>query len=235
MEDYDVFGKAINDYYNGQKTARILVHSEGFKDTFILCRQLFRTVGRLPELEKEALIHCKGRILDIGAGAGSHTLILQEMGADVTALEISKDACEVMVKRGVKQIINANLFDYEEEQFDTLLLLMNGIGLAGNLAGLDRFFIHLNKLLKHGGVIIAESSDLLFSADEDEAEAALNAEEYYGEVKYQLEYKGNLGKEFDWLFIDIDTLRPYAEKHGFKAEILFHDFEGGYLVKMWKE
>lgn len=235
MEEFDVFGAAISDYYRGEKTARIRVHSEGFKDTFILCRQLFRTVGRLPELEKEALIHCKGKILDIGAGAGSHALILQQMGSDVTALEISEVACRVMEKRGVREIRNADIFDFKGEKFDTLLLLMNGIGIAGNLEGLDRFLLQLKTLLNLGGIIIAESSDLLFSADEEEAEAALNAEEYYGEVKYQLEYKGKLGKAFNWLFIDIDTLRPYAEKHGFKAEILFHDFEGGYLVKMWLE
>lgn len=235
MNDYDVFGSAISDYYHGEKTARITVHSEDFEDTFILCSQLFRTVGKLPDLEKEALVHCKGKVLDIGAGAGSHALILQEMGMEVAALEISQEATEIMTKRGVKRIINADLFYFKNEKFDTLLLLMNGIGLAGNLAGLDAFLSHLKELMNPGGIILAESSDLLFSADEEEAEAALNAEEYYGEVRYQLEYKEKLGKAFNWLYIDFESLKPYLEKHGFQAEVLFHDFEGGYLMKIWND
>ena len=232
MKEFDVFGRAIADFHQGKKSANIIVHSEGFDKQMIKCSQLFRTKKKLPNLELEALKHCRGKVLDIGAGAGCHALILQKEGLDVTAVELSKEASEIMRQRGVQKVKTVNILKFKEEKFDTLLLLMNGIGIAGTLAGLAKFLNHLKTLLNTGGVILAESSDLLFSAEEDEIDAALNAEEYYGEVNYLLEYQGNFGKPFKWLFIDLETLRSVATKCGFKTELLFQDFEGGFLVKL---
>jgi SAM-dependent methyltransferase len=233
MQHYDVFGAAIEDYYKGNKSATIIVHSEGFDQQVIKCKQLFRTERQLPNLEKEALKHARGKILDIGAGAGCHALILQKQGADVTALEISPKAVEVMEQRGVSQLKNLDIYQLKDEQYDTLLLLMNGLGLAETVKGLTKFLQHLKTLLKPGGIIIAESSDLLFFGEDDEIDEALNADEYYGEVQYELEYNGQKGKPFKWLFIDIDTLKSVASKNGFEVELLFQDFEGGYLVKLY--
>jgi SAM-dependent methyltransferase len=232
MEEYDVFGSAIADYYQGKKTAKITVYSEGFDKQYIKCSQLFRTKENLANLELEALRHCRGKVLDIGAGAGCHAMILQKEGLDVTALEVSKEASEIMVKQGIQKVVTSDILHYKDDKFDTLLLLMNGIGIAGTIKGLIKFLKHLKKLLKPGGIILAESSDLLFSAGEEEIDLALNAEEYYGEVDYLLEYKGKYGKPFKWLFIDLATLKSVASKCGFETQLLFQDFEGGYLVKL---
>lgn len=233
MQYFDVFGAAIEDYYKGDKSATIIVHSEGFDQQVIKCKQLFRTERQLPNLEKEALKHAKGKILDIGAGAGCHALILKKKGADVTALEISPKAVEIMEQRGLDQLKNLDIYNLKDGKYDTLLLLMNGLGLAETIKGLSKFLQHLKTLLNPSGIIIAESSDLLFFAEDEEIDEALNADEYYGEVKYQLEYKGQTGKPFNWLFVDIDTLRSVALKNGFEVELLFQDFEGGYLVKLY--
>jgi SAM-dependent methyltransferase len=235
MPQIDVFGTAIEDYYKGNKSATIIVHSEGFDRQEIKCKQLFRSFRQLPNLEKEALRHVKGKILDIGAGAGCHSLILQEKGADVTALEISAKAAEIMCKRGIRNLKNVDINKLKNEKYDTLLLLMNGLGLAGTIKGLTKFFQHLKTLLNPEGIILAESSDLLYFADEEEIDEALNAKDYYGEVKYTLEYQGQKGKSFKWLFVDMDTLRSIALKNGLEVELLFQDFEGGYLVKFFEK
>ena len=232
MKGFDVFGRAIADFHQGKKTAKIIVHSEGFDKQKIKCSQLFRTKKKLPNLELEALKHCKGKVLDIGAGAGCHALILQKEGIDVTAVELSKEAAATMRLRGVQKVKNVDILKFKDEKFDTLLLLMNGIGIAGTLPALVKFLNHLKTLLNPGGTILAESSDLLYSAEEEEIDAALNAEEYYGEVDYLLEYEGNYGKPFKWLFIDFETLKSVAAKCGFKTELLFQDFQGGFLVKL---
>jgi SAM-dependent methyltransferase len=233
MPQIDVFGTAIEDYYKGNKSATIIVHSEGFDQQEIRCKQLFRSFRQLPNLEKEALRLARGKILDIGAGAGCHSLILQQKGADVTALEISAKAVEVMSQRGISKVKNLDIYKLKGEKYDTLLLLMNGLGLAGTIMGLGKFLQHLKTLLKPGGIILAESSDLLYFAEDEEIDEALNADHYYGEVKYKLEYKGETGKPFKWLFVDIDSLKNIALKNGFEMELLFQDFEGGYLVKLF--
>ncbi len=108
----------------------------------------------MPHLEKLALSECSGKILDVGAAAGCHSLILQENGLDTSAMEISELCCDVMLKRDIKQIIRNDFFHYSDKKFDTILLLMNGIGIAGNLNRLNEFLIKAGKLLNPGGKII---------------------------------------------------------------------------------
>lgn len=234
MNEFDVFGEAISDYYfNGEKSSKIIVHEKGQEDDFIDPAYLFRSVRKLPRLEKEALTHCKGYILDVGAGAGSHSLILQDMNLKVKAIDISEKSVEVMVKRGVKETEVINVFQLKQPEFDSILLLMNGIGIAGTLQNLDNFLVRLKSLLKPAGVIIAESSDLLYGASSDEQEIEKNKNKYHGEIEFQMEYKGKKGVPFSWLFADPDTLSAYCSKNGLAMEILFENGEGGFLVKMY--
>lgn len=236
MNEFDVFGEAISDYYfNGEKSSKIIVHEKGQEDDFIDPAYLFRSVRKLPLLEKEALTHCKGYILDVGAGAGSHSLILQNMNLKVKAIDISEKSVEVMVKRGVKETEVLNVFQLKKPEFDTILLLMNGIGIAGTLYNLDNFLVHLKSLLKPEGFIIAESSDLLYGAsdDEQEIEKNINKNKYYGEVEFQMEYKGKKGVPFNWLFADPDVLSASCNKNGLAMDLLFENGEGGFLVKLY--
>ena len=158
----DIFGTALLDYLAGNYTQDIRTYSSLDEKDWLPLPYLFRAYNDMPKLEKEALQHCKGTVLDIGCGAGSHSLWLQEQGLEVTALDASKGAVITCSKRGVSKVIHANLYDYKEKQYDTLLLLMNGIGLAGSLGALTRFFSHLKLLLKPGGQILLDSSDIIY-------------------------------------------------------------------------
>jgi SAM-dependent methyltransferase len=182
----------------------------------------------MPELEWVALHQCRGRILDIGAGAGSHALALQEMKLDITALEISPLSAAVMQARGVKNVINEDFFHLDTEtRYHTLLLLMNGIGLSGTLSGLRVFLAKARTLLQPGGQLIFDSSDISYLYDGKPPKSA----EYYGEILYQYAYRRQRSEWFKWLFIDRKTLTKIAAEEGWKTELIFEDPNDQFLVR----
>lgn len=223
---------AVSDYLAGDDNAVVTVESNLTEDDYIPVHYLFRTFDEMPEMEQHALEACRGSVLDIGAGAGCHALALQERGFEVTALDISAGATEAMRQRGVQQILCKNVFDLEG-QYDTLLMLMNGIGIAGDLQGLDHFLEHAKSLLKPGGQILLESSDILYMFEDEDGSVLLDLNTgYYGEVKYNMKYKDQESGWFNWLFIDPAILEDYATKHGYSFELLFEGGSGNYLARL---
>ncbi|WP_299701071.1 class I SAM-dependent methyltransferase [uncultured Pontibacter sp.] len=229
----DPVGTAIQDYLQGNKEAKIVVESNLTEDDVIAVDYLFRTSEEMPELELLALQECRGRVLDVGAGAGCHSLALQEQGLDVTALDISAGAVEAMKLQGIRHVLQQNVFELNAGDYDTLLLLMNGIGIAGDLAGLERFLEHAKKLLRPGGQILLESSDILYMFEEEDGSVLLDLNAgYYGEVFYNMRYKAQETGEFKWLFIDPAILEDYATAHGYTFEQLYEGEYGNYLARL---
>ena len=182
------------------------MESDIAEDDILPVSYLFGDGEELPKLEKLALKHCRGRILDVGAAAGRHSLILQQQGHDVTALDISALCCQVMEKRGVRKVIAGDFYQHKGEHYDTLLFLMNGIGIAGTVAGLDGFLQQARQLLKPGGQLLFDSSDVDYMYYEEDGSKWLNLNAvYYGELRYRMRFRNITGDEFPWLFIDFDT------------------------------
>lgn len=217
----DPLGEALKDYANGHTSAEIIVHSSIAEDEILPASYLFRSKEELPELEKKALAYCKGKILDIGAGSGCHSLILQSNGFEVTAIDISDGAIEVMTKQGVKIVEKINVFEMKGS-FDTLLMLMNGIGITGTIEGLTNFLQHAKNLLAPDGQILIESSDISYMFKEEDGSVwmDLNAA-YYGEISYRMEYKNSISDTFDWLYIDFSTLKDHAADNGYDCQLLY--------------
>ena len=229
----DPMGAAMADYMHGKADAEVVVASNLTEDDVIPAYYLFRSEQEMPELELLALDACRGSILDIGAGAGSHSLVLQERGEDVTALDFSAGAAEVMQLRGVRQVLHEDVMLIKNRQFDTLLLLMNGIGIAGNLLGLDHFLSHAKSLLKPGGQILLESSDILYMYEDEDGSVLLDLNAgYYGEVKYNMTYKDHESGWFNWLFIDAAILEDHASQQGLGFELLHEGDAGNYLARL---
>ncbi|QEK51621.1 class I SAM-dependent methyltransferase [Pedobacter aquae] len=224
----DVYGDFLKDYLDKGKTSTIWLHNNYAEAEEMPAEVFFRKDYEITDLEAFALRQCKGKVLDIGAGAGAITLILQKRGFDVTALEISPGAAEVMQKRGVQKIINTNIFDYQDEQYDTLLLMMNGIGFCQYLDEIERFLHHAKKLLKPEGQILFDSSDVLYLYENKKYED----DGYYGEIDYQYEYKGKKGDWFTWIYVARDIMKEIATKCGFQMEVLFDDGSDQYLARL---
>ena len=230
----DPFEIAFSDYLNGQESAEITVHCNKGDDEIIPISYFFRKYEGMPELEKKAMDLCFGKILDIGAGSGVHSLYLQSKGMDVTGLDILPGFVSVMKKRGLKKVINSDIFEFCEGKFDTLLMLMNGIGFTKTFEGLSAFLKQAKQLLNSGGQLILDSSDLLYLYEDENGTYSINLNDnYYGEVEYIIEYEGALGKAFNWLYIDFDNLSMIAEQSGFTCELIFEDDHYNYLARLY--
>lgn len=230
----DPMGAAIRDYQNNGKASRLRVLSSMFDEDEMPVAHLFRTFNQMPRLEQKALSMAKGRVLDIGAGAGCHALVLQERGLEVKAIDISPLSCEVMKERGVKNAECVNLFNPQlQGKYDTLLLLMNGTGIAGKLNRLPMLLNRLKELLAEGGQILIDSSDLkyIYENEDGSMDIDLNAP-YYGEVDYQIVYKNIKGEPFDWLYTDPMLLASVGKQCGLKCQIIEQSEHYDYLAKL---
>ncbi len=231
----DPMGQAIKDYYDGKKLGELVVSSSMFDDDIMPIPLLFRELNLMNSLEAKALELAKGRILDVGAGSGCHSIVLSDRGEDVEAIDISALSVEVMRRRGIaaRQVsfFSANL----EGKYDTILMMMNGIGIVGSVSNMDKFFNKAKELLNEGGQILLDSSDLQYLYLDDDGSCLVNlADGYYGEIDFQMEYKGVRSDEFNWLYIDFQTLAYYAERNGFKAELIESGEHYDYLARLTK-
>jgi len=229
----DILGNALIDFWNKKYTEDIITTSNITEEDEMPLPYLFRRWKDMPELEQIALNSCKGKILDIGCGSGSHSLELQNKNLDVTALDISKGACKVATARGVKNVINSSLNNFEAEGFDTLLLLMNGIGLAETIEKLPEFLKKLKSLLNKGGSIILDSSDIAYMFEDEDGSMWIDlGREYYGEMTFEMHYKKLKSDKFDWLYIDFIKLKEISETVGLKCELIKEGEHFDYLARL---
>lgn len=230
----DAYGSGFLDFMNGNLEASFTVHSDTVETDHIPVSYFFRGWDELPEIEKVALNLAKGEVLDVGAGVGTHTMILQERGMNVTAIDTSKGAVEVMKLRGVEQAICQDFYTLVGQTYDTILLLMNGLGIVGKLDNLDNFLNHLKTVLAPGGSVLVDSSDLIYLYEDEEGSYLIDLNAgYYGEIEYRIDYKDIKGSPFDWIFVDPHTFEEAAKRAGFTFEIL-HEGENFHYLALLK-
>lgn len=231
----DQMGMAITDYHKTGNADRLRVLSPMFEEDEIPLQTLFRKYEEMPIIERKALDLAKGKILDVGAGAGCHSLVLQERGIYVTAIDISPLSVETMKKRGVKKVSEQDFFTLDG-RYDTILLLMNGIGIVGTLERLPEFFRRLDKKLAPRGQVLCDSSDISYVFEDKNGMIDIPTEmEYYGEHSFQMQYKDTIGESFEWLYIDADTLKEKAAKNGYAVETVAEGEHYDYLVRITKK
>lgn len=245
----DPMGAAILDYQKEQRAGRLRVRSTMFEDDEMPVAHLFRNESEMPLLEQKALSLARGRILDVGAGAGCHALALQQRGMEVKAIDISPLSCEAMRLRGVRDVqctsLFSPLFSPSESAcpvgFDTILLLMNGTGIAGKVSRLPMLLMRLRDLLAAGGQVLVDSSDLRYIYEDEEGHMDIDPKEpYYGEVDYQIVYKNLRGKtiegdSFDWLYADFGLLQSTARACAMGCELVAEGDHYDYLARLWRE
>ena len=233
-EREDPMGAAIRDYFRQGKSAQLKVLSSLFDDDEMPVAHLFRSYHEMPPLEQRALNEARGKVLDVGAGAGCHALALQERGFDVMAVDISPLSCETMKERGVANVECVNIFNQRfQERFDTLLLLMNGTGIAGKLSRLPQLLSRLKQLMNPGAQILIDSSDLRYVYEDEDGVLDVDFDgAYYGEVDYQMTYRNIIGKSFDWLYADSVVLAECCRQCGLKCEILAQGNHYDYLARI---
>lgn len=228
----DILGNALLDHYNGIAQKDIITWTNISVEDTLPIDYFFREFPMMKRLEQLALDMATGAILDVGCGAGSHSLYLQDKDHRVKAIDVSKKAIEVCRKRGVA---NAQVLDIlnETESFDTILLLMNGTGIFQKLDQVSKYLKHLKSLLNEGGQILLDSSDILYMYEDEDGGYwhDLNAN-YYGELDYFISYNGEEETPMKWLYLDFNTLREIAESSGLNCQLVIEGENNDYLARL---
>ena len=231
----DPMGRAIAEYHKTGTADRLRVFSPMFEEDELPLPTLFRSYEEMPEIERKALDLAKGKTLDVGAGAGCHSLVLQQRGIDITAIDISPLSVKTMKERGVRKVLEQDFFTLNE-QYETILMLMNGIGIMGTLERMPVFFKLLDRILAPGGQVLCDSSDICYVFETDDGIIELPDDtDYYGELTFQIQYKDTIGEPFDWLYIDADTLTQKAKENGYYVEVLAEGEHYDYLARITRD
>ena len=231
----DLFGKAILDYQTNNHPEDLITETSISEEDEMSVAYLFRSYDEMPKIEQKALQLAKGKTLDVGCGAGSHSLTLQnDRNLDVTSIDISENAIQACKLRGLKNARVQDLMTLENEKFDTILLLMNGTGIFGKLKETPNFLQKLKTLLNPKGQILIDSSDIIYMFDEDEdgGKWIPSDNEYYGETIFNISYKGEKELPLEWLFLDYNTLQNVAFANGLQCELILEGEHYDYLAKL---
>jgi len=232
----DLFGKAILDYQTNNAPEDLITETSISEEDEMSVAYLFRSFEEMPSIEQKALQLAKGKVLDVGCGAGSHSLYLQNTkGLDVTSIDISTNAIKCCQLRGLKKTIETDVLDLDSDanKFDTILLLMNGTGIFGRLEKVPNFLQKLKSLLHQGGHILIDSSDIIYMFDEDEDGGKwIPSDNYYGEVTFTVTYKNEKEDSFDWLYLDYNTLQNACFDNGLKCELITEGEHFDYLAQL---
>ena len=228
----DIFGKALLDYQNGNYTEDLITSTNISDEDSLPLPYLFRPYNKMPKLEQKALQLCKGKVLDVGCGAGNHALWLIKKGLNVKAIDVSKGAIEVSRKRDVTNAEEKALLD-ETDSFDTILLLMNGTGIFQEIMHVATYLNHLKSILNPGGQILIDSSDIKYMFEQEDGSYVMDVhEKYYGELDYYLSYKDFERLHLKWLYLDFNTLKDLCESVGMICELVATGSHYDYLARI---
>ena len=219
----DAFGHGVYDYFSGQvDTAEIIERDDGYIDTSGGPNAYFWEYKNWPLVEKKAMRFARGKVLDIGSGAGRHSLYLQAKGLDVLAIDNSPLAVEVCKLRGLKnaQVVPINQINSRLGIFDTVLMLGNNFGLFGSFSGAKRLLKRLIKITSENGRIIAQSNNMYRTKDPAHLSyQKLNRKRgrMAGQVRIRVRYKKYATPYFDYLMVSKEEMENILEGTGWKV------------------
>jgi SAM-dependent methyltransferase len=236
LDPWVPLGAALLAYHNGRHDALLRIDSDVFDSEDVAVRHYYRPdKDSLEDLDRRALERCTGAILDAGAGAGRHALDLQCRGHEVTAIDVAEDAVQVMLDRGISDVRQGDIFTSDLGSYDTILLLMNGIGLAGRHEDLQKLFNRFDDLLKPGGRVVFDAAGLdteISSLDAESLSQMAMGKPHLGEVFFRLTFDDLEGSWYPWLFPTSTQVGDAAHNAGFDFTVIGRGARGAFLAEV---
>lgn len=231
MADMDLFGHALMDHHKGRRYKLFMERDDGMMDEQNMAFY-FRDFEKFPEAETKALKHAKGKVLDLGVGAGRAALYLQSRGCDVLGLDISDKALEVCRLRGVKRLRNMSICDLKlpKDSFDCAIALFNNFGLCGSMDGVAGMMMQLHRIIKDDGVFLAESVDPTDTKKKIHLKyhkRNMDRGNPPGLVTLRTHYRGKTDGWWDLLLLRPSEVRELCDRTGWR---IWRTYRGGPMI-----
>jgi SAM-dependent methyltransferase len=219
----DAFGRALLDHHEGRPGPRLMLEADGgsLRPADLQPNEFFQPHDAWPRWEQRAIGHAQGAVLDLGAGAGRHSLHLQNLGHRVTAVDNSPGAVEVCRSRGIGDVRMADLTKLVANgTWDTILLMCGNLGLAGDWEPTRRLLTRLRKRTSRGGILIGDSVDPTSDDPLDLAYEERNRSEGFhrGHVRLRLHYGDLVTPWWDQINFPPADIRGLLEGTGWRLD-----------------
>ena len=229
----DPFGQGLLAQFKGRGVLEIVERDDGYIDA-MNCGTYFSEYEDWPSVEKKAMDLVKGKVLDVGCGAGRHSLYLQNRGFDVTGIDISPLAIEVCKLRGLKKtkVVPIEDLDFAPGSFDTVIMMGNNFGLFGNFKKAQRLLRKLHRMTSDDALIIADTRDPYKTDNPAHIEyhkANKEKGRMGGQVRIRVRFKKYVGKWFDYLMVSKEEMRGILKNTEWKIGE-FIDSEGAEYI-----
>jgi SAM-dependent methyltransferase len=234
----DAYGQAMLDSYLGKNCPAVIIErDDGYIDNDFPVAGLLRSSPHLwPPLDRAAIKHVRGRVLDIGCGAGRHAIYLQQSGKSVMGIDVSPLAIRTCRLRGLKHTRVCSIVDVTGKLgiFDTILMLGNNFGLFGNPSRAKRLLKRFHDFTSADAKVIAKCIDpYLTSSPEHLAYHRFNRSRgrMSGQLRIRIRYKSYASPWFDYLFVSPKEMKGIIENTGWKiSQICTQQGDPGFIA-----
>jgi SAM-dependent methyltransferase len=239
--DTDAYGQLILAYLEGKPSYEIVERDDGSVGPSGGAPTYFAEHKNWPVWQKRAIKFAKGRVLDVGAGAGRVSLYLQKRGCAVTAIDNSRLAIQVCRKRGVKDARVISIRDVGKlslNTFDTVVMFGNNFGLFGSRFGAKRLLKTLHARTTPNAVIIAESNDPYRTSDPAHLayqKRNRKSGRMSGQLRIRIRFRESIGDWFDYLLVSKKEMKEILEGTGWRVAKYFNSGKSTYVAAIAKE